>query len=106
MSMKESTYGFKRLFIGLIVFDLCMSATTSLIMIYLYRSQILSDVALQWFILQTFIVFLIIYFIMGIPFVIGIEMHARRGKKGFQMIMGITLAILVIAYAMYAVTAN
>jgi len=101
-----STYSLKKFFLGFIVLILCLSALVALMMIFHFRDEVMSDVAIRWFIFQTFIADSLIFFIMGIPFIIGAEMYARKGKRGFRITMGISFAILAVAYTMFIVSMN
>lgn len=94
--MERSRYDFKKFFIGFLITLLSLSVVSTSFMLYVFLNQDLSTEPLLQNLIQSFLGFLMFWFI---PAAIGGAMFVKRGKRGLLLTIGATLALVVIVFA-------
>ena len=94
--MERSRYDFKKFFIGFILTLFSLTLVSTFYMLYVFVNQDLSTELLLQNLIQSFLGFLMFWFIPG---VIGGAMFVKRGRRGLLLTIGATLALVVIVFA-------
>lgn len=94
--METSKFDFKKFFIGFLITLFSLSIVSTLFMLYVFLNQDISNELLLDNLIQSFLGFLMFWFIPG---AIGGAMFVKRGKRGLLLTIGATLALVAIVFA-------